>query len=75
MLLVIDEILDYLGDGEWHGFPEITRNFRAVEDKVDRILGFLADHGFIDLDREGGRVKINASFSRFLQAIRRLEGE
>ncbi len=73
MLLVVDDILDFLGDGEWHGFVEVADNFRSLESRIERILGFLARHGFINLDEKRKRVKIDPSFFRFLQVIKRLE--
>lgn len=73
MLLVIDDILDFLGDGEWHGFVEVADNFRSLGGRFERVLGFLAEHGFINLDEKRKRVKINSAFSKFLQAIKRIE--
>ena len=73
---LIDEVIDILEDGRWYSFSGITNIFLNVgvyEGNIGRIISFLNEYGFVNLDNGGKRVKINTSFSRFLQAIKTLE--
>ena len=58
---LIEEVLKFLEDGRWHDFFEIVENFLKlgfVEKDVKKIVDFLSEFGFVDVDDQSKRVKM-----------------
>jgi len=64
---VVDAIIDFLEDGIWHHFGNISRHFGLTEIRVREIVSFLARFGFADADFGGKKVKLNSSLLEFLR--------
>jgi len=67
MASVVDAILDFLEDGTWHYFVEMSSHFGLTEDHVREIVEFLARFGFADADFGGGRIRLNSLSLGFLR--------
>ena len=59
-------ILELLSDGEWHGVEELLLGAGLSEQKFQEITGFLGEYGFIKVDEENKKVKINRDFRKLL---------
>lgn len=71
----VEDILELLEDGEWHDLKEIGEKFQLDDLEVESVTKFLAQNGFIRLDEEKQRAKLDLSTRHFLERIRRLEVE
>ncbi len=69
LLSMVDRILEFLNDGRWHDFEEISSNFHLHESDVEVILSFLIKYDFITSDIERKRVKINSLLLELFQNI------
>jgi len=49
--LVLDEIIDILGDGNWHTMQEIERKIEAKWDKIFASVAFLSNWDLIETQR------------------------
>lgn len=58
-------VLDLLSDGEWHGKEELLR-LGLNERKFREITAFLSKYGFVEVDVENGKVKIESDFQKLL---------
>lgn len=67
----LDQILEPLIDGKWHGLEEINEAVRLPKRKLEAIIAFFAEYRFVKLDKENRRVKLTPSvlafFARFQQ--------
>jgi len=72
-LLAIDEILDLLKNGEWHGVKEIADRVQLRELKVELITGFLAEYDFLEVDKKEKRIKLSPHMLLFLKKIEDIE--
>jgi DNA-binding IclR family transcriptional regulator len=59
-------ILEMLGDGKWHEIEELQLRLGLNEHKVEEITTFLNKYGFVKIDKERGKVKINRNFQKLL---------
>jgi DNA-binding IclR family transcriptional regulator len=59
-------ILEMLGDGKWHEIEELRLMLGLNEHKVEEITTFLNKYGFVKIDKEHGKVKINRNFQKLL---------
>jgi len=57
--LAIDAVLGLLKDGKWHDLKEITKKFASQEFRVEMIVSFLSDYGFIEYNRKDRKVKLS----------------
>jgi DNA-binding IclR family transcriptional regulator len=62
----ITMILEMLGDGKWHEIEELRLMLGLNEHKVEEITTFLNKYGFVKIDKEHGKVKINRNFQKLL---------
>jgi DNA-binding IclR family transcriptional regulator len=70
----IDQVLEVLAaDKAWHSIDEIARRTDLATQETTEIIGFLAAHRFIILNKHGEHARIKADISRFLTDIRREE--
>ena len=59
-------ILELLSDGKWHGIEDLLLGAGLSEKKFQEITGFLGKYGFIKVDEENKKVKVNRDFRRLL---------
>lgn len=74
-MLVVDDILVWLRDGKWHSLSEVVEKFRLSEFKAERVMSFLAEYRFIQLDRERRKARLTPPTLSFLEEIQRVEKE
>jgi len=72
-LLAIDEILDLLKNGEWHGIKEIADKVQLREFKAELITSFLAEYDFLELDKKERKIKLSPQMLLFLKKIESIE--
>lgn len=72
-LLVVDEILELLRNGEWHGLGELADKSGVGERKVGLVADFLCGFGFLECDRKIGRVRLSRELLVFLRRVEDLE--
>ena len=63
----IDEVVDLIRDGQWHQLEDVVNKIKLPKPKTDKILEFLADYDFIDLDNKHKKVKANPALTKFLK--------
>ena len=59
-------ILELLSDGKWHGIEELLLGAGLSEQKFQEITGFLSEYGFVKVDEENKKLKVNRDFQRLL---------
>jgi DNA-binding IclR family transcriptional regulator len=59
-------ILEMLGDGKWHEIEELRLRLGLNERRMQEITTFLNKYGFVEIDQEHGKVKINRNFQKLL---------
>jgi len=59
-------ILELLSDGKWHWIEELLLRAGLSERKFQEITGFLSKYGFVKVDEENRKLKINRDFRRLL---------
>ena len=59
-------ILELLNDGKWHMIEELLLEAGLNEQKLKKTIGFLGEYGFIKVDEENKKVKVNGDFQRLL---------
>ena len=64
-MLVVEQILESLKDGEWRDLDELVEKTRISKLKVEIVTGFLEKYGFIQLDKEQRRVKLTPAMFKF----------
>jgi DNA-binding IclR family transcriptional regulator len=74
-LLIIDAVLSSLKDGKWHNLAEIAKKLALHEFRVEMIVSFLSDYGFIEFDRKRQKVKLNSLTREFINEIHGVEEE
>jgi len=72
-LLAIDEILDLLRNGEWHGLKEVADRTRLKEVKVEIVTSFLVEYDFLEFDKEEKKIKLSPQLQLFLKKIKDIE--
>jgi DNA-binding IclR family transcriptional regulator len=65
----ISEILEMLGDGQWHRLEEIQERIELNEIQIQQITDFLRAYNFIETDRENKNVKINEEARRLVVKV------
>lgn len=68
-----DQVLIFLEDGEWHDLEELSNKVQLNNSKMKKILSFLSDFMFIELDPEGLRARIDPKTNRWLQRLQQME--
>jgi DNA-binding IclR family transcriptional regulator len=74
-LPTLDEILEPLIDGKWHGLEEINEAVRLPKRKFEEIIGFFAEYRFVKLDKENRRVKLTPSVLAFFAKFQQINQE
>jgi hypothetical protein len=55
-----------LGDGKWHEIEELRLRLGLNERRMQEITTFLNKYGFVEIDKEHRKVKINRNFQKLL---------
>ena len=63
----IAEVLEMLEDGKWHTLKEMQEKIKLSENKIQRIVEFLEEYGFVLMDEEKGWVKLDETVKEFLR--------
>lgn len=63
----IDTALELLQDSQWHLLDEIGGEISLSENTIEKIATFLEMNGFINLDNDKKRAKIEPLGLRFLE--------
>ena len=63
----IDEVMDIIKNGQWHTLEDIINKTKLPKPKTNKILEFLANYNFIDLDSKHKKVKVTHSLMKFLK--------
>ena len=74
-MLIIDAVLSLLKDGKWHNLAEIAKKLPSHEFRVEMIVRFLSDYGFVEFDKKGQKVKLNSLTREFIDEIHSVEEE
>jgi predicted transcriptional regulator len=64
-LLEIDLVANALKNSEWHELDKIFEKCKLSEVKVKKILKFLEEYDFIEIN--GQKIRISTSLQRFLE--------
>jgi len=64
-LLEIDLVAEALKNGEWHELDKIFEKCKLSEVEVKRILKFLEEYDFIEIN--GQKIRVSTSLQRFLE--------
>jgi len=68
--LIVDDILEFLTDGGWHDFREISLNLGLLEGRVEAVMDFLSRFGFVDSDFVRRKVRLSSSALDFLRSMK-----
>jgi RIO-like serine/threonine protein kinase len=63
----LDKILELLRDSQWHSLDEIKAHVSLPEDEFKKIIRFLEEQEFINLDKNRRRAKIKPAGLTFLE--------
>ena len=74
-MLAIDAVLRQLKDGKWHDLGEITKKLASHKFRMEMIVSFLSDYGFIEFDKKSRKVKLHLLTHEFIDDIHRVEEE
>lgn len=74
-MLAIDEILEALRNGKWHGVKEVAEKTGLHEFKIELISSFLTEYDFVQRDPVRSRLKLTPRLLSFLKKIQDLERE
>jgi len=66
-------MLELLEDDRWHDLNQVAEKMQLHELRVELIASFLAEYEFINLDKEGRRIRLASSVLRFLKRIKPIE--
>jgi len=72
-LLILDDVLKLLEDGEWHNIREIADNSRLHCLKAEMIMNFLSEYDLVELDEKRRKVKLTSSLYKFIRKIKLIE--
>jgi len=75
VLLAIDEVIWLLKDGKWHNLREILQKCSSQNSKVKMAVSFLWEHGFIQVNGNGRKVRLRPLMLRFINEIQHVERE
>jgi len=63
----INEVVGLIEDGQWHTVKNIINKAKLPKLKTHKILEFLANYNFINLDNEHEKAKVSPSLMKFLK--------
>jgi len=74
-LLAVDQILELLKNGEWHGLNEVAEKTGLQKLKVEVITNFLAEYNFLKLSKQEKKIKMTPELLLFFKKVEELEPE
>jgi len=72
-LLIIDEILTLLKDGNWHNRSELAKKYSSNGLEVKMVISFLSKFHFIELDKKGRKARLRPLTLEFINEIQHIE--
>ena len=63
----INKVVDIIKNGQWHTIEDVVKKTELPKLKTNKILEFLANYNFIDLDSEHEKVKASPSLMKFFK--------
>lgn len=64
------KILELLSDGKWHTLDELREKAGVTESNIMRIIQFLKEYGFVMVDEEECKIRLDENAREFLaQAV------
>ena len=67
VLQEIEEIMRLIKDGQWHTLEDIERQSKLPKFKTSKIVEFLANYHFIDLNSKHQKARVTPSLEKFLK--------
>jgi hypothetical protein len=61
----LDRALELLRDSQWHSIMSIKKEISLPDEKLNTIILFFQEHGFVDKENE--KMRITSSGLRFLE--------
>ena len=71
----IDEILQLLTDDKWHNLDEITKKVAVPLGNLEKVVSFLTEYRFVQLNQTSKQVKLEPHLLKFLTELHNLEQE
>lgn len=68
----ISAALSYFENGGWKNLEELVQQFKLNEFKAAILFEFLAEHGFIELDKKGKKGRLSPKYQTFLKQLHAL---
>ena len=62
----IAQVLDILGDGEWHSLSELQDEITLPKGRLLEVLGFLSKYEFLKVDYANEKARITDNVQQFL---------
>jgi DNA-binding IclR family transcriptional regulator len=62
----LTKLLEILGDGNWHETNQLCQQMDLSDVEVQRIMDFLGEYDFAEVDEAKSRVRIKKDFKRIL---------
>jgi hypothetical protein len=62
----IAEILELLGDEQWHTLEEIQEKMKLNDNQMQQIVGFLKEYNFIVVNEKREEIRLEETVRRFL---------
>jgi DNA-binding IclR family transcriptional regulator len=62
----IAEILDVLGDGEWHTLRDVQQKTSLSRNQIQRLIEFLKEYGFVKVDETERRLRLDETVQELL---------
>jgi predicted transcriptional regulator len=59
-------ILELLSDGKWHETEELMLSVGLSAREFREIAGFLSKYGFVEVDEENRKLRVDRDFQRLL---------
>jgi len=72
-LLIIDEILTLLKDGNWHNRSELAKKYSSNGLKVKMVISFLSKFDFVELDKKGRKARLRSLMLEFINETQHTE--
>jgi DNA-binding IclR family transcriptional regulator len=61
----LDKILELMRDSNWHSLEELRKEITLPSEKLDNVLSFLQEQGFVD--KEDEKLRITPAGLRLLE--------
>jgi hypothetical protein len=62
----LQDILELLGDGKFHGLDELQVRTRLSEKQAREVVAFLTEYGFAEMNRQKTKIRVSKDAKRLL---------